>query len=220
MGNADDTKIAVVCDTKIIKALLSLPHGNADAERGFSENKNLLDGRSSLSIASINGMRQVKSFFQHYDGDATKLPLNPYLLKSVRQARAKYTQRLSLEASSSKRKATEDPVVEQPTHEAAKAALENQVAASEALLTTDGTKLRPVEVHSATARTCLNVPSPEPVVPVPEDIPQSPEEKAGDLSMEEMHNKLDCSAQLHCLLLRPGFAAPEIRDPDFEAGGG
>uniref|UniRef100_A0A224YZ50 Uncharacterized protein n=1 Tax=Rhipicephalus zambeziensis TaxID=60191 RepID=A0A224YZ50_9ACAR len=67
----------------------------------------------------------------------------------------------------------------------------------------DGTKLRPVEVHSATARTCLNVPSPEPVVPVPEDIAQSPEEKAGNLSMEVMHNKLDCSDELCVLSVEP-----------------
>ncbi|KAL3181669.1 hypothetical protein MRX96_008485 [Rhipicephalus microplus] len=64
----------------------------------------------------------------------TKVPLNPDLLKCVRQAQANYAQRLSLEASSSKRKATKDPVVEQPAHEAAKAALEDQVAASKALL--------------------------------------------------------------------------------------
>ncbi|XP_077554006.1 uncharacterized protein LOC144168889 [Haemaphysalis longicornis] len=121
--------------SKVIKALLSLPHGNADAERGFSENKHLIDGRSSLNIASINGMRHVKSFLQRYDGDATKVPLNPDLLKSVRQARAKYAQRLSLEESSSKRKAAEDAAVEQPTHETEKAALEDQVAASKALLT-------------------------------------------------------------------------------------
>nr|XP_037290490.1 uncharacterized protein LOC119185699 isoform X2 [Rhipicephalus microplus] len=82
---------------------------------------------------------------------------------------------------------------------------------SPTICSSDGTKLRPVEVHSATARTCLNVPSPEPVVPVPEDIPQSPEEKAGDLSMEEMHNKLDCSESF--------FDLPEefkLEDKHFE----
>lgn len=121
--------------SKVIKALLSLPHGNADTERGFRENRHLPHGRSSLNIASINGMRHVKSFLQRYNRDATKVPPNPDLLKSVRQARAKHARRLSLEESSSKRKATEDPVVEQPNHEAAKAALEDQVAASKALLT-------------------------------------------------------------------------------------
>nr|XP_037274669.1 uncharacterized protein LOC119167308 isoform X7 [Rhipicephalus microplus] len=80
----------------------------------------------------------------------------------------------------------------------------------------DGTKLRPVEVHSATARTCLNVPRPEPVVPVPEDIPQSPEEKAGDLSMEVMHNKLDCSelsSQLELEFVNLHCDAPEWLEP-------
>lgn len=72
----------------------------------------------------------------------------------------------------------------------------------------DGTKLRPVEVHSATARTCLNVPSPEPVVPLPEDIAQSPEEKAGNLSMEVMHTKLDCSDEL-CVLSEEPLAVAD-----------
>lgn len=45
--------------SKVVKAILSLPHGNA--ERGFSENKHFLDGPSSLNVASINGMRQIKS---------------------------------------------------------------------------------------------------------------------------------------------------------------
>ncbi|XP_075554785.1 uncharacterized protein LOC142587563 isoform X2 [Dermacentor variabilis] len=67
----------------------------------------------------------------------------------------------------------------------------------------DGTKLRPVEVRSATARRCLNVPSPEPVVPIPADISQSPEEKAGNLSMEVMHTKLDCSGLPDYLELEP-----------------
>ncbi|KAG0445274.1 hypothetical protein HPB47_017467 [Ixodes persulcatus] len=32
--------------SRLVKALLSLPHGNADCERGFSENKHLLEGRA------------------------------------------------------------------------------------------------------------------------------------------------------------------------------
>ncbi|XP_075722852.1 uncharacterized protein LOC142765567 isoform X1 [Rhipicephalus microplus] len=93
----------------------------------------------------------------------------------------------------------------------------------------DGTKLRPVEVHSATARTCLNVPRPEPVVRVPEDIPQSPEEKAGDLSMEVMHNKLDCSDEFCVLSEEPLAVADDavedswlssIAAPDMDRLGG
>ncbi|KAH6920044.1 hypothetical protein HPB50_028969 [Hyalomma asiaticum] len=120
--------------SKLIKALLSLPRSNADLERGFSENKHLLDGRSSLSIASINEMRHVRSFLQRYDGDATKVPLKADLLRCVRQSRARYTERVSSEGNTCKRKATEQPAFEQPSQEAEKKALEDQVAASKALL--------------------------------------------------------------------------------------
>ncbi|KAL3172276.1 hypothetical protein MRX96_013250 [Rhipicephalus microplus] len=87
----------------------------------------------------------------------------------------------------------------------------------------DGTKLRPVELHSATARTCLNVPSPEPLFRLACQKYYTeiiggfracigvPEEKAGDLSMEEMHNKLDCSESF--------FDLPEefkLEDKHFE----
>ncbi|KAG0440021.1 hypothetical protein HPB47_016432 [Ixodes persulcatus] len=75
--------------SRLVKALLSLPHGNADCERGFSENKHLLEGRASLCIASINGLRQVKTYLQRYDGDATKVPLSPDLLRSADMKRKK-----------------------------------------------------------------------------------------------------------------------------------
>lgn len=40
--------------SRVIKVLLSLPHGNAVVERGFSKN---LEGRSSHNIGSISGIR-------------------------------------------------------------------------------------------------------------------------------------------------------------------
>ncbi|KAG0411616.1 hypothetical protein HPB47_011256 [Ixodes persulcatus] len=75
--------------SRLVKALLSLPHGNADCERSFSENKHLLEGRASLCIASINGLRQVKTYLQRYDGDATKVPRTPDLLRSADMKRKK-----------------------------------------------------------------------------------------------------------------------------------
>lgn len=90
--------------SRLVKALLSLPHGNADCERGFSENKHLLEGRASLCIASINGLRQVKTYLQRYDGDATKVPLSPDLLRSVKRARARYEERIGSREADMKRK--------------------------------------------------------------------------------------------------------------------
>ncbi|KAK8770235.1 hypothetical protein V5799_013300 [Amblyomma americanum] len=120
--------------SKLVKAVLSLPHGNADLERGFSENKHLLDERSSLNIASVNGMRHIKSYLQRYDGDASKVPLSSDLLRCVRQSRAKYALMMSAEESTSKR-AAEEAVSNQCTLEAKKKALEGQVQASKVLLT-------------------------------------------------------------------------------------
>ncbi|KAG0443828.1 hypothetical protein HPB47_014484 [Ixodes persulcatus] len=90
--------------SRLVKALLSLPHGNADCERGFSENKHLLEGRASLCIAGINGLRQVKTYLQRYDGDATKVPLSPDLLRSVKRARARYEERIGSREADMKRK--------------------------------------------------------------------------------------------------------------------
>lgn len=122
--------------SRLIKALLSLPHGNADCERGFSENKHLLDGRSSLSIASINGMRHIKTHLRRYEGDATKVPLSLDLIRSVKQSRVKYAQRTAAEEATSKQKPSkEDCGLEQCRLAEEKKVLEDQVAASRALLT-------------------------------------------------------------------------------------
>lgn len=48
---------------KLIKNILIIPHGNADIERGFSINENIVpENRSALSSSSINGLRST------YDG--------------------------------------------------------------------------------------------------------------------------------------------------------
>ena len=48
--------------TKLVKCLLSLSHGNAGVERGFSENRHLVsDERASLSRQFINGLRATSA---------------------------------------------------------------------------------------------------------------------------------------------------------------
>ena len=52
---------------KLIKSPLSLSHGNADVERGFSENAALItDDRSSISDISINRLRATKDAVKFY----------------------------------------------------------------------------------------------------------------------------------------------------------
>jgi len=58
--------------TKLVKYLLSLSHGNSDVERGFSQNNHVVsDDRSSLSEASINGLRATNAGVKFFgDGKA------------------------------------------------------------------------------------------------------------------------------------------------------
>lgn len=83
--------------TKLLKALLSLPHGNADVERGFSKNNRVLHDRSSLSLESINGIRRTLSFAQRYDGDTCKFEIGRDVVKAVRNASKRYSKRLAQE---------------------------------------------------------------------------------------------------------------------------
>lgn len=59
----------------LVRALLSLPHGNIDCKHGFSENQQIMDNRAGLGIAFINGIRQVKSYEKRFDSYPLKVPL-------------------------------------------------------------------------------------------------------------------------------------------------
>ncbi|CAF4421610.1 unnamed protein product [Rotaria sp. Silwood2] len=77
---------------KLIKSLLSLSHGNADVERGFSENAALItDDRSSLSDISINGLRATKDAVKFYgQGKVHEVPICKGLLDNVKEAHSRY----------------------------------------------------------------------------------------------------------------------------------
>ncbi|XP_077488859.1 uncharacterized protein LOC144099438 [Amblyomma americanum] len=100
--------------TKLVKAALSLPHGNADCERGFSENKQALHHRSTLSITSISSLRQTKAFMKRYSGDATKVSLTRDILRNVEKSYKVYRERIEEEktATSQKRKHEEEEPTE------------------------------------------------------------------------------------------------------------
>ncbi|CAN7945309.1 unnamed protein product, partial [Ixodes hexagonus] len=82
----------------LVKALLCLSHGNADVERGFSENRRMLQERASLSIASINGLRAIMSFSERYGRNPAAVPRNHELIKAVKGSRKQQLQRLESEA--------------------------------------------------------------------------------------------------------------------------
>ncbi len=77
---------------KLVKCALALSHGNADVERGFSENAFLLtDDRSLLSDASINGLRATRDGVTFFgNGKPHEVPITKGLLDSVRDAHARY----------------------------------------------------------------------------------------------------------------------------------
>lgn len=86
----------------LIKALLSLAHGNADCERGFSENKNILESRSNLCAASINGIRRIKSELKKC-GSIKNFNINPKLLSSVKTSWRRYENRTKAEKNIEKK---------------------------------------------------------------------------------------------------------------------
>lgn len=93
--------------TKLVKALLSLPHGNADVERGFSQNNRVLHDRSSLSLESINGIRHTLSFAQRFGSDPCKFQIGRDVVKAVRNASKRYSERIEQEKQALKRLRTD-----------------------------------------------------------------------------------------------------------------
>ncbi|KAH8027539.1 hypothetical protein HPB51_007089 [Rhipicephalus microplus] len=121
--------------SRLVKCLLCLPHGNADCERGFSENKRFYENRYSLCIASINGLRQTKTYLRRYDGDATKVPLSTELLQSVRRSRARYTERTaSAQQSESRKRLGDQDTGADVDEKRLRKNLEEKVTSSRALL--------------------------------------------------------------------------------------
>lgn len=96
--------------TKFVKILLTLSHGNADVERGFSFNKELLtDHRTSLSQKSINGLRITADYIKHItNDDISRLTMNNILLGKIKHNKSLYKKRMSEQNKSVKRPAEED----------------------------------------------------------------------------------------------------------------
>ena len=91
--------------TPFVKSILTLSHGNAGPEQGFSINKSLLDVHGArLSEDMIVALRTVKHRLIQVGGLA-KFEINRPLLESVKLSRSKYEEQkeLALKAKSAKR---------------------------------------------------------------------------------------------------------------------
>ena len=74
----------------LVKTVLSLSHGNACPERGFSINKQMLESHGYvMKEKSIASLRLLKDEL-HRIGGALKFPCTVELIQTVKGARAKY----------------------------------------------------------------------------------------------------------------------------------
>ena len=66
---------------KLARIALTLNHGNADIERGFSKNKLMVTShRTRLSMPTISGLRTVSSYVAKYNSEPHKLPYSKDLI--------------------------------------------------------------------------------------------------------------------------------------------
>ena len=91
---------------KLIKLTLSLPHGQAGVESGFSATKSIVDGRESLTATSVKAQRMTQSVVRRAGGAHNVLITTP-MLNSVKGACAEYRKDLE-EENLKKRKAVEE----------------------------------------------------------------------------------------------------------------
>ena len=89
---------------KLVKMTLSLPHGQAGVESGFSNTKSIVEGRESLNHTSVKAQKLVQCTLRG-KGGAQYVPITTSMMNAVRGANAKYLQELEEEK---KRKAQEE----------------------------------------------------------------------------------------------------------------
>lgn len=79
---------------KLIKAPLSLAHGNADVERGFHENRRMLHEGSKLSITSVIGLHAIRFFARWYGQDPSAVSIKPGVIMAVEGSYKRYLESL------------------------------------------------------------------------------------------------------------------------------
>ncbi|CAF2156109.1 unnamed protein product, partial [Rotaria magnacalcarata] len=94
LTNSGVPKYPTLC--KLIKNVLIISHGNADVERGFSINSNIVtENRSSLSELSINGLRLVHDGVKFYGyGSSHKVSITPEMINIVKKSSNNYREQL------------------------------------------------------------------------------------------------------------------------------
>ena len=76
---------------KVVKAALSLAHGNAEVERGFSESaKNVTKDRVLLSEASVNAIQSTKDGLKSVNKQPHTLPITNEFIQFGRSEHCAY----------------------------------------------------------------------------------------------------------------------------------
>ncbi len=76
---------------KVVKAALTLSHGSADIERGFSASRRILiEDRTSMSERTLNALMTVKSALAEVNYMPNLIPITPKLLNMGRSAHKAY----------------------------------------------------------------------------------------------------------------------------------
>ncbi|XP_067136817.1 uncharacterized protein [Centruroides vittatus] len=84
--------------TKLVKSALTLSHGNADVERGFSISRRALPpDRASMSERMLNSLLIVKEGLNMYDQSPHLVPITKDLLKLAASAHRNYQEQLENE---------------------------------------------------------------------------------------------------------------------------
>ena len=79
---------------KLARIALTLNHGNADVERGFSKNKLLLTShRTRLDMPAINVLHTVSSYVSKYQSEPHRLPFSKDVANSICSSHASYEER-------------------------------------------------------------------------------------------------------------------------------
>ena len=91
---------------KLVKLTLSLPHGQAGVESGFSNSKSIVENRESLSMQSVKAQKMVQGLVRQAGG-AHNVSITSAMLSKVKMAHHHYKKELE-EKREKKRKAVEN----------------------------------------------------------------------------------------------------------------
>lgn len=76
---------------KVVKAALTLSHGNADVERNFSSSGNIMsEGKSSLTVRTLNAILTVKTILREYENKPQNIEITKELLQLANLAGVSY----------------------------------------------------------------------------------------------------------------------------------